>query len=348
MIKVSHRPVFSAFRSETPFEGSGHSDLVTAVPQFGGTPSFEDIINRREDMPLNDAHARGNWNSDKDEEHSYLTDPNYKFEEKLREMLERSKSVPPQEQWEAVDSEGKKYRFYSLNAANRKARENGVHWKTVRKIASRQVLASHSAEIVAKAINACVMVRSVPNDGDRPELGSGFGIGNNLVVTCAHVIKRYNKMLMPAGFTSQTATVTINQMGRQAPAELVACSLELDLAILRSTMPLGSLRLGAASSTPNGTEVIAIGCPKGFENNISSGVLSSQNRKIFNFNGAPTYIFTDAQVMPGSSGGALIEQDSGNVIGVISLIVAGVGLYGLNAALPGETVINFMKEKGLL
>ena len=94
--------------------------------------------------------------------------------------------------------------------------------------------------------------------------------------------------------------------------------------------------MGDSNNTKIGTRVIAVGSPSGFEGNVTEGILSSRNRKIFDYNGAPRFLFTDAHVLPGSSGGALISLENGEVIGMMALIVSDVGLYGLNAAIPSE------------
>lgn len=342
MIKVS-------FRSLTPFEGSGKSDLVTFAPVFGGTPSFEDIL-RNQNIPLNDTHTR-DWNPDDDLDHSYLTDPNYKFQERLRELINRTVPVRG-EKWEAVDRHGKRHKFDSLDLANQEAREKGIRWKSVMRIAqtiSPTQTSNATTDVIAKAARSCVLVRSNPADGSEKKVGSGFYIGNDLFITCAHVIKSYNKLAMPAEFTAKTATIQLEQFGLKWPAELAACSLTLDLAILRSQTPLPALNLASAANFKDGTEVLAIGCPIGFENNITAGILSSKNRKFLNYQGAPSYLFTDAHVLPGSSGGALIDQATGSAIGIISMIVGGTNgsTNGLNAALPAEYALQFLQEKNI-
>lgn len=86
------------------------------------------------------------------------------------------------------------------------------------------------------------------------------------------------------------------------------------------------------------SDVIAVGSPKGYENNVSESIVGGKDRIVFFFEGAPEYIFTDAQVLPGNSGGPLIELDTGTVINMMSLIIPAEGLYGLNAALPVERI----------
>jgi len=336
MLKVSYRSII-------PFEGSGKSDRVTFVPMFGGEFRNE-----------NDLTGGGDWSFDKDDEqevHYREKGNDFKMQERIRQVLRRTEHRQ-REKWEALDSEGKRHEFDSLEEFQRRQRQDGRRWKTVQKTAalnkaSQEADISRSAEVVSAAMQSCAMLEASPLDGDRAELGTAFAIGNGLFVTCAHVIHRYNKMKQPREFTSDTSRLTLHQFGTSRPALLLASNLSLDLAIIRSSLNLPAMMIGSSTSKTVGTELIAIGCPKGFANNASAGILSSKDRRIFPFPGAPTYIFTDAQVLPGSSGGPLISEDDGSVIGVISMIVAPEAMYGLNAALPSEYLTDFLQEKQL-
>jgi len=55
-------------------------------------------------------------------------------------------------------------------------------------------------------------------------------------------------------------------------------------------------------------------------------------------------MFIDAAVFPGSSGGPVIRVGSGNVVGMITLIVSGGEDYGLNAALPSAYIKEFIAK----
>jgi len=334
-----------AYRSITPFEGSGKGNMVTAVPVFGGTPLFQDIIDAHEDIRSNDIHGRGDWGAGEDEDPYYREDAgDYKLQERLREVLERLKQRGPRERWDATDEDGKTHRFDSLEHSQHHGREIGKGWKTVTRMA--KVAQSQEDDqrtmYVATALQACAMVESVPRDG-QAELGSAFSIGNGRFITCAHVVKRYDRAKMPPPFDEHISRLTLHQFGRSYPASLVQVDLNLDIAILQSKAPLPALTLGRSETLSIGAPVFAVGSPKGYENNVSAGILSSKHRRL-PWPNSSTYLFTDAQILPGSSGGPLISELDGTVVGVISLIVAGgVGMYGLNAALPIEPVTNLLK-----
>ena len=55
-----------------------------------------------------------------------------------------------------------------------------------------------------------------------------------------------------------------------------------------------------------GDEIIAIGSPHGFENNVSFGQVGSVDKTIYSHNGAPMYMFVDLSVFSGNSGGGKI------------------------------------------
>jgi S1-C subfamily serine protease len=162
------------------------------------------------------------------------------------------------------------------------------------------------------------------------------------------VIKKYDKNAMPSPYTKDTSVIHITQDNKTVEGTLVAADLVLDVAVIQAKLPNSSfLGLGSSEATPIGSGVVAIGSPKGFENNVSAGVLSGKHRRVFSHPNAPTYLFTDAQIMPGSSGGPLIEEATGKAIGIISLVL-GRGQFGLNAVLPIEYATNFLKGNGLL
>ena len=349
MFKVAYRPAPHLVKTAWGLS-TGVSGLVTAVPMFGGTPSFEDIISGKEDKPINDVHARGNWGVGEDLDHSYRENANdFKLQERIRDVLRRVDPDQRKEQWIGVDEEGKRHEFRSFEDYQRQKQTDKRKWRSISKIAGIQQLANdRTAELLASALASCVMVESTPLTGGRGEIGSAFSIGNGLFVTCAHVIKRYNKLQLPANYNQNTAGLTLRQFGRAYPAILVAADLTLDIAVMRCQTNFPGLRLGSSENKLVGSKLVAVGSPRGFENNASMGILSSKNRKVFPHPNAPRYLFTDAQILPGNSGGPLISEDDGTVIGVISLIVAGEGLNGLNAALPSEQVTMFLKENRLL
>lgn len=117
--------------------------------------------------------------------------------------------------------------------------------------------------------------------------------------------------------------------GTELVASLAKTSDALDLALLKVDGYLTPfLRLDPSTTPSQGTRVFAIGSPLGMQDAVTSGVVTQV---------APDHLLTDAQILPGSSGGPLIRE-SGEVIGinVSRRVAAGTSKYsaGFGKAIP--------------
>lgn len=161
-------------------------------------------------------------------------------------------------------------------------------------------------------------------------IGSGFLFQEKgLVVTNAHVVGGHRD-------------VSIRDTdGEEHPGKVIGISDTADIALieveaLRREKPLES----EMETTEIGTEVIALGSPNGYENSASIGYLTGVDRDIdYGFKYEKVYQI-DAQVAPGSSGGPLLDAESGKVIGINSLlqndgnaIGFSIPLYSVNGTL---------------
>ena len=141
-------------------------------------------------------------------------------------------------------------------------------------------------------------------------IGSGFLFTKDgMVVTNAHVV---------AGFTDVTVR---NSDGEEVSGRVIGISDVEDIAIIEVDAYKGQEPLPAEMKvTEVGSEVIALGSPNGFENSASIGYLTGVDRDIsFDFEYEDIYQI-DAQIAPGSSGGPLVDAETGNVIGINSLL----------------------------
>jgi S1-C subfamily serine protease len=89
-----------------------------------------------------------------------------------------------------------------------------------------------------------------------------------------------------------------------------------------------------------GQDVLAIGNPFGFDQTLTTGIISALGREIDSMDGVPIrdVIQTDAAINPGNSGGPLLDS-AGRLIGVNTAIVSPSGGYaGLGFAIPVDTV----------
>jgi len=118
---------------------------------------------------------------------------------------------------------------------------------------------------------------------------------------------------------------------------------EKDLAVLRISSPPDTLRpiaIGTSADLMVGQTVLAIGNPFGFDQTLTTGIISALGREIESMSGVPIsdVIQTDAAINPGNSGGPLLDS-SGRLIGVNAAIVSPSGGYaGIGFAIPVDTV----------
>lgn len=117
--------------------------------------------------------------------------------------------------------------------------------------------------------------------------------------------------------------------GTQLTATLLEASMDQDLALLKlDGYRTPFLRLDPSGSLAQGIRVFAIGNPLGMQAAVTSGVVTQFSED---------QVLTDAQVLPGSSGGPLIRE-SGEVIGinVSRKVEAGTPKYaaGFGKAMP--------------
>jgi S1-C subfamily serine protease len=162
--------------------------------------------------------------------------------------------------------------------------------------------------------------------------GSGFiWDEDGHVVTNFHVIRGGNRV-----------EVTLSDQTTWE-AKLVGVAPEKDLAVLRIDAPrerLRPLRIGASEDLLVGQSVLAIGNPFGFDQTLTTGIISALGREIDSVDGVPIrdVIQTDAAINPGNSGGPLLDS-AGRLIGVNTAIVSPSGGYaGLGFAIPVDTV----------
>jgi S1-C subfamily serine protease len=168
------------------------------------------------------------------------------------------------------------------------------------------------------------------------EIPSGTGTGfvwddRGNIVTNFHVIQDASR-----------AEVTLAD-GSTWEATLVGYAREKDLAVLHIDAPrsrLQSIRLGTSSGLKVGQSVLAIGNPFGFDQTLTTGIVSALGREIDSTDGVPIrdVIQTDAAINPGNSGGPLLDS-AGRLIGVNTAIVSPSGGYaGVGFAIPVDTV----------
>lgn len=161
-------------------------------------------------------------------------------------------------------------------------------------------------------------------------LGSGFFIDERgYIVTNHHVI---DSMVDPKyeGY-SRLYIKLLDDPDTKIPAKVVGYDSILDLALLKTEItPKYVLNLGSSKELQVGDKISAIGTPVGLEGTLTSGIISSTERKLFTLGNV---FQIDAAVNSGNSGGPLID----NNMKVQAIVFAGMPRYqGLNFAIPVE------------
>ena len=150
-------------------------------------------------------------------------------------------------------------------------------------------------EIVTRSMPAVVTV--VARDG----FGSGFFVSSDTVITNAHVIDGNEVVTLLRG-SSYSRTARVQSVSH----EIDLAVLKLDIADFDQVV----LALADPHDVTIGSDVVAIGSPRGLANTVTRGIVSAV-REVNNVN----MVQTDAAINPGNSGGPLLDR-RGRVLGV--------------------------------
>ena len=162
-----------------------------------------------------------------------------------------------------------------------------------------------------------------PQQGPARGVGSGFIVSpDGVILTNAHVVADADEV-----------TVKLTDK-REFTAKVLGSDKTTDIAVLKiDATDLPVVPIGDPEKTRIGEWVVAIGQPYGFENTVTSGIVSAKYRSLPGDSYVP-FIQTDAAVNPGNSGGPLFNL-RGEVIGINSQIFSrSGGNQGLAFAIP--------------
>lgn len=174
------------------------------------------------------------------------------------------------------------------------------------------------------------------------EEGTGSGFiwdKHGHIVTNYHVIKQGN-LAQVALHDDQSK---LDQAQKVFDAELIGIAPNRDLAVLKINAPdalIKALPLGLSQNLKVGQSVLAIGNPFGFDQTLTTGIISGLGREIKSVTNRiiKGVIQTDAAINPGNSGGPLLNS-LGQVIGINTAIYSPSGAYaGIGFAVPIDTV----------
>ena len=160
--------------------------------------------------------------------------------------------------------------------------------------------------------------------------GSGFVIGENLIITNHHVVGESKNVVVKFG------------AGFEVKGEVIAYNSGRDVATVRLQAVLPKYFVLNRNVPSIGTEVFAVGSPLSdqFSSTVTRGIVSAHREEH-----GKKLIQSDVNVRPGNSGGPLLDKD-GTVIGITvsGLQINGAG-QGINFFIPIGDALDAMSIK---
>jgi len=185
-------------------------------------------------------------------------------------------------------------------------------------------------------INIRTAAQQTPFYSTDSQEGTGSGViytEDGYIITNNHVIE-----------SAQDITVTLAS-GEQLKATLVGTDTTNDIAVIKiNKTNLPAISIGDSSNLVVGQLAVAIGSPYGFEQTVTSGIVSALHRTISaasetsgQTESLSDLIQTDAAINPGNSGGALCDGNA-KLIGIDAVIATqSGGSEGIGFAIPINT-----------
>ncbi|MFP6873734.1 MAG: trypsin-like peptidase domain-containing protein [Verrucomicrobiales bacterium] len=173
-----------------------------------------------------------------------------------------------------------------------------------------------------------------PNVYKIPAAGTGSGF---IWDKAGHIVTNYH-VIQKA--TQATVTLWDNSTW---DASLVGIAPDKDLAVLKIEAPpdrLTPIKVGESNNLRVGQKALVIGNPFGFDQTLTTGIISALGREIKSVTKHPIVgvIQTDAAINPGNSGGPLLDS-AGRLIGINTAILSTTGNdAGIGFAVPVDTV----------
>lgn len=141
-------------------------------------------------------------------------------------------------------------------------------------------------------------------------LGSGFLYNKQGdVVTNAHVVANAKDVMV------------VTSDSKELPGTVIGIGQDTDVAVVRVPGLAGMepLKIARGRESEIGDEVLALGSPLGYQNTVTTGIISGIDRDF----DVPPFHYEDAYqisapIAPGNSGGPLVDSKTGEVLGINS------------------------------
>jgi 2-alkenal reductase len=173
---------------------------------------------------------------------------------------------------------------------------------------------------------------------------AGVGSGSGFVWDAAGHIVTNNHVIEGA-----SAIAVRLASGEVAEADLIGRAPNYDLAVLRLKGRVAippAVAVGTSADLKVGQSAFAIGNPFGFDQSLTTGIISALKRRLPTAGGREIadVIQTDVAINPGNSGGPLLDS-AGRLIGVTTAIFSPSGAYaGIGFAIPVDVVNRVVPE----
>ncbi len=185
--------------------------------------------------------------------------------------------------------------------------------------------AQSASEIFEKVKNAVVLIESYDYDGTKSSQGSGVILNSKgIMVTNLHNYAGNSK-------------IKIFHNSVEIPGgDIIGLDIKKDILVMKiddNTFP--EIPIGSTTDLKIGSKVFTVGSPLGFENSISEGIISGVRQ--LEEKDLQTFIQFTADIAPGSSGGAVLNE-KGELIGISTLGIK--GMQGYNFGVIIEDIMN--------
>ena len=198
--------------------------------------------------------------------------------------------------------------------------------------------AGDARTVYAEAVDSVVSIHvDKPRDDS---FGSGVVIGKNVVATNCHVIEAHTAIQVKravGGYFMDARYVFGDEEGD-------VCLLFVEELSVSPAPPI--VKLGAAHALEIGGRVYAIGAPAAFESSITGGIVSQLWNRQFDAGITAPEIQTDADILGGSSGGGLFNED-GELVGITTFTIPDGRQTELTFAMPVELVAELLARGSL-